>query len=57
MVEDDMEAMASAKITRVGDEYFLPIDDALLDLILARASDEVEIVVSDTSLILRTRES
>ena len=52
-----MEAMASAKITRVGDEYFLPIDDALLDLILARASDEVEIVVSDTSLILRTRES
>lgn len=51
-----MESTATAKITKVGDEYFLPIDDALLAFLLARDGEQVEVIVSDTRIILRTRE-
>lgn len=54
--EGNMESTATAKITKVGDEYFLPIDDALLAFLLARDGEQVEVIVSDTRIILRTRE-
>ena len=54
--EDKMESTATATITKIGDEYFLPIDDVLLAFLLARGSDELEVIVSDTHLVLRAND-
>ena len=51
-----MESTATATITKIGDEYFLPIDDVLLAFLLARGSDELEVIVSDTHLVLRAND-
>lgn len=50
--EDDMELTATATITRIGDEYFLPIDEALLKALECTAGDEVQFTVEGNRLII-----
>ncbi|MEZ5992704.1 MAG: hypothetical protein R3E76_10165 [Planctomycetota bacterium] len=54
--EDKMESTATATITKIGDEYFLPIDDVLLAFLLARGGNDIEVTVSDTRLVLRAND-
>lgn len=56
MNEGKMESTATATITKIGDEYFLPIDDVLLAFLLARGGDDIEVIVSDTRLVLRAND-
>ena len=54
-----MESTATATITKIGDEYFLPIDDVLLAFLLARGGTDgsnIEVTVSDTRLVLRAND-
>ena len=57
--EDKMESTATATITKIGDEYFLPMDDVLLAFLLARGGNDgsnIEVTVSDTRLVLRAND-
>lgn len=55
LAEDDMELTATATITRIGDEYFLPIDEALLKAMECTAGDEVQFTVEGNRLIITRR--
>ncbi len=52
LAEDGMELTATATITRIGDEYFLPIDEALLKALECKAGDEVQFTVEGNRLII-----
>ncbi|MCB9935162.1 MAG: hypothetical protein H6840_05675 [Planctomycetes bacterium] len=47
-----MELTATATIKRIGDEYFLPIDEALLKALECKAGDEVQFTVEGNRLII-----
>ena len=49
--EDKMESTATATITKIGDEYFLPIDLALLQALECAVGDEVHFTVEGDRLI------
>ena len=47
----NMELTATATITKIGDEYFLPIDLALLKALECAVGDEVTFTVEGNRLI------
>jgi antitoxin component of MazEF toxin-antitoxin module len=55
MSEDDMELTTTATITRIGDEYFLPINADLLKALECATGDAVEFTVQGNRLIVTRR--
>ncbi|MCB9894956.1 MAG: hypothetical protein H6839_10945 [Planctomycetes bacterium] len=50
-----MELTATATITKIGDEYFLPIDLALLEALECAVGDEIHFTVEGNRLIATRR--
>jgi hypothetical protein len=50
--EDTMELAATATLTEVGDEYFLPLDAALLEALECKHGEPVEFTISGRLLIV-----